>query len=238
MSERSRQERRKFLREFEEEERQIVEKLERPLKLKRLQEQVNRNAQRLRNAKRFALLEDNLELYVPDYVFNKRFANDAELEAFNRAEARAFYTATPEWQRLATVSENIETIQSVFAKRGIMIVAREMWAWAFRVLQRVGILLEPSDIELETPAPVPVASPIPELAEENFDTLPRLPLGHQTPASYRRETEETYQGIDPNTGRQREYTQLEVDRMNAETYRKTFIKGDIPHLTRVNFGQR
>lgn len=237
-SDRARREYQAFLEADRKEQEAIAAKIEAPFKRRAAEERLNRAAQRLRNAKRFALLEDQLNLYVPDYMFAKRFASDAELEAFNRAEARAFYTATPEWQRLAVVSENIETLQSVFAKRGLTVVARESWAWAFRTLLKVGLLLEPSDIELETPARAPVVSPIPGPTEESFDNIPRLPLGHQAPAAYRREAEQTYTGIDSFTGRERDYTQIEVDRMDSETYRKTFIKGDLPHLTRVNFGKR
>jgi hypothetical protein len=228
-SDRERLEYAAWLEKDRKEQEELAARLEAPLKLKELESKLNRNAQKLRNAKRFSLLEPDLQIFIPDYMYAKAFASEQELEEFNRTEAKVFYESTPEWRKLAT-AENIALLQSVFLKRGITAVSREMYASAFRLVEKAGLLEDP---EIEAPAPLPVVTPV-EPQEENFDNIPRLPLGHQTPVAYRRDTQQSYRGIDLLTGRERDYTQIEVDRMDSETYRKVF-NVPTPALTRVNF---
>lgn len=230
-SDRERRAYREWLEQDRNEQEELAARLEAPLKLKELELKLNRNSQKLRNAKRFSLLEPELQIFIPDFMHTKTFANEQELEEFNRTEARAFYESTPEWRKLA-MGENIALLQSVFLKRGITAVSREMYASAFRLVEKAGLLLD----EPETPATAPAVAPV-EPQEENFDDLPRLPLGHQTPVAYRRDTQQSYRGVDLLTGGERDYTQVEVDRMDSETYRKVF-NVPTPALTRVNFGQR
>jgi hypothetical protein len=102
-----------------------------------------------------------------------------------------------------------------------------MYRAAFLSLKASGLFDEP------VTAPEPVATPVPEPTED-LDSLPRLPAWHKEPIAYKRETEQSLKGIDPDTGKPREYTQVEVDRMSAETYRKVFSV-PTPALTRINF---
>jgi hypothetical protein len=231
-SERERLERRKFLREFEKEEAELAERLERPLKLKRLQEELNRNSQKLMRVRRQQVMGFEEHPYIPDDLYYLTFDSQEQFEEWSRAEARAFFEECHPlgW---SGKPEHVQTLMDYFSNRGISLIDRRMYKAAWLSLRKDGLFDEPESV---VPAPAPVALPIPEPKEEeeSFESLPRLPLGHQTPVSYRRETQETYQGIDANTGRQREYTQLEVDRMDSETYRKVF-NVPTPALTRVNF---
>ncbi|MGA8087670.1 MAG: hypothetical protein WCA10_10210 [Terracidiphilus sp.] len=227
-TDRARREYIEFIEQDRKEQAEIAERLERPIKEAQLLQEISRNAGKLIEAQRKLSLGYEETPYIPDDLFSRVFNTDEEIEAFNRSEARAFYEeCTPlGWNG---TQENIETLLSYFTNRGIPIIDRRMYKAAFLSLKASGLFEEPVS------APEPVAAPAvaPEPLED-LENLPRLPAWHKEPIAHRRETQQTFKGIDPDTGKPREYTQVEVDRMSAETFKKVF-NVPTPALTRVNF---
>lgn len=225
-SDRERNEWNKFIEEDRREQEAIAARLEAPLKLKALEQEMNETVRKLQEAKRRQVLGYEEQPYISPEV-HKVWLSPEETIAFNKKEAEAFVNETPEW---FPTKENIETLMHYFTNRGITVIDRKMYKAAFISLKRDGLFEEKPKPE---PPAKPVVDPTPV---EDFDNLPRLPLGHQVPAAYKREIQATYRGIDPDTGQEREFTQLEVDRMSGDLFKKVFA---VPttHLTRVNFHQ-
>jgi hypothetical protein len=228
-SDRERLEYEKFIEEDRREQEVIAARLEAPLKLKALEEEMNQTVRKLQQTKRHQALGYEEQPYISPELQNITMPMD-ETQAFNKREAVAFMNETPEWEAYAT-KENGQILASYFTNRGIVIVDRKMLKAAFVSLKRDGLFEEKPEPE---PCSKPVADPAPV---EDLDNLPRLPLGHQVPAAYKRETQATYTGIDPDTGRERTYTQVEVDNMPADVFKRTF---SVPttRLGRFTFDRR
>jgi hypothetical protein len=228
-SERSRKEFEKFLEEDARKQAEIAERIERPIRDAKLKKELAINAGRLIEAQRKLTLGFEETPYIPDDLFSRVFNSDEEIAAFNKAEARAFYEEyTPRgWYGSPA---NVELLIRYFTNRGIPIVDRRMYRAAYLSLRTDGLLEEPA------PAPEPVPTLVPEPLED-LEDLPRLPAWHQEPIAHRREVPQTQKGVDPATGKPREYTQVEVDRMDADTFKKVFSVAT-PALTRVNFQRR
>jgi hypothetical protein len=156
---------------------------------------------------------------VSERVMNAHFESEDEKEKFNRAEAQAWLDANQRIWKDYNSEENIELILSVYSSRylgqGESVIGREEIDWAFKTLLADG-LLEP--VVKFTPPPV-VNVPTPEAIEPELE---RLPLDFRMPVSYQRDTT-GQDGTDPNTGERKHYTDLEIGRMSAETYRRTFM---------------
>lgn len=231
MNERDRISRRAAMRELEREEKELFERLERPLILKRLESELNQNTQKLMQLKRQQALGIEEQPYISEQVKNLSFSSEEELAAFNRAETKAFRDATAEWH---PTSNNVSTLIAYYTNRGINVIDRTMLKSAYLLLKKSGLLDEPEP----EPTPAPVAAPVAEAQEENFDNIPRLPLDFRSPVAWKRDTQEIHKGIDLTTGQPREYTQFEVDRMSAEEFARCFVVRKGLALTKVNFGQR
>lgn len=129
---------------------------------------------------------------------------------------------------------NKDILLDFFWNRGIYQISAREFAAAFKAIKR-----EPGIFE-EKPVPVqhvPVAhAPQPIVEEDDLENLPRLRHDHQYPAPglHKRDTQQTYKGLDPNTGNERKYTQVEVDNMSAEQFKRVF---SIPttHLGKYTF---
>jgi hypothetical protein len=226
-TERERQEYEQFLEADRAEQTELAARIEAPLKLEKLKKELAINAGKLIREKRKQALGYVENPYIsPDLPY---LETDEEIAEFNRKEASAFYDecAAQGWYGS---QENIDALTQYFINRNIQLVDCLMWKSAFLALQKSGLLEE-----RPAPAPAPVTVQVPQQREES---LPRLPLGHSTHAAWKREaTEKAYRGIDPNTGSPKDYTRVEIDRMDAETFRKVF-NVPVPALTRVNFHRR
>ena len=198
--------------EDEREQAAIAERIEAPIKLKQLEKEISQNTTKLWREKRKQTLGYEEQPYISAELQGITMSIE-EANAFNGCEAREFMKENPEYY---PSEENRATLLDYFTNRGINIIDRKMLKSAFISLRRDGLFDEPE------PVPVPVPKPAPVAQEESFDNLPRLPLGHTVPTAYKRQTQEKHRGIDPDTGKQRDYTQLEVDRMSADQYKKIF----------------
>jgi hypothetical protein len=173
------------------------------------------------NRKAFLQMKDP-ELYVSPYLENARWTLEQAI-AFNKQQAVEFVAETPEY---FACMENFEVLSEYFARNLTEIVDKEMWHAAYEKAKALDLLKLGPD-----PQPEPIQQ------QEQESEPERLPQSFRQPTAYRRETQETYRGIDPNTGQERDYTQVEVDLMSADLFKKVFSV-PTPALTRVNFGQR
>ena len=205
----------------------IAERLERPIREAQLKRELEKNAGRLVAHQRRQTLYGHVERpYIPDDL--PQLNTPEEIEDFNRREAAAFFQEF-ENKGWHPSKNNVETLLGYFTNRSITLIDRRMYRAAFLSLKKDGVFEEPA------PAPVPVAAPV---QEEDLDPLPRLPLGHLQPIAYRVEnTQESYIGLDPSTGRERTFSNWEVEQLSSEDFRKIF-RVKTPALTRVNFMQR
>ena len=226
-SDRERLEYEKFIEEDRKEQEAIAARLEAPLKLKALEEEMNQTVRKLQQTKRRQVLGYEEQPYISPEVAGMVMSHDEAAE-FNKREAQAFVNENPGWY---PSQENIQTLLGYFSNRGINIIDRKMLKAAFVSLKRDGLFEEEPKPEQR---PKPVAEPAPV---DDLESLPRLPLGHQVPASYKRETQATYTGVDPDTGRERTYTQVEVDNMPADLFKRVFA---VPttRLGRFSFDRR
>jgi hypothetical protein len=112
---------------------------------------------------------------------------------FNREQARRFRENTVEYFPTQT---NFEAITNYCERNGLEIINESMFRAAFERLRSFGAIQERTE-------PEPIQEPITE--PEPVTTEP-----------------EVYLGIDPNTGREREYTTVEVHRMTADQFMRAF----------------
>lgn len=149
--------------------------------------------------------------------------DETERNKFNNAECVAFYKENPEWHPYATNPENRAMLIDYFVDRGdgllLDLYDRHMLKAAFELLRRDGLLIEP--VVKFTSVNVPTET-LPATIEEDLEALPRLPLDFRMPMSHKRDTS-GQEGIDPFTGERKHYSDFEIGRMSAETYRRTFM---------------
>jgi hypothetical protein len=178
--------------------------------LKQLEKEISQNTTKLWREKRKQTLGYEEQPYISPELQGITMSIE-EANAFNGCEAREFMKENPDYY---PSEENRATLLDYFTNRGINIVDRKMLKSAFISLRRDGLF--------EEPAPVPVAKLAPEPKEENFDSIPRLPLGHQQPIAYKREPDGSQEGRDLVTGERRRYSSYEIELLSAEDYRRAF----------------
>lgn len=210
--------------EFEEWERQDKEAQERPIK--QAVNKLQRTAGELIKVQRRSLLDiADKDIFVTPSLQNARMAIEVA-EVYNGEEATAFTKENPDYY---PSRRNGELLTGYMARNGITICDRTMWRAAFEKFRAAGLLEEvPQPIAESIGAPIPEPHAEPE--------LPRLPLGYVRPSGWHREPDGSQMGYDPNTGQERVYTSLEIERMSGEEYKRAF-RLSIPALTKVNFGQ-
>lgn len=152
--------------------------------------------------------------YWAEWVLNDRdpklFVSDAmrtasmstkEADNFNSAEVKKFVSDTHEYQEYKTPG-NADLILNYLTRNGISITDRETLHAAFVRLRDLGILKKPEPQPVEQPRQV---------------SLTEAPSQPQTPPG-----PTVYIGRDYATGRDREFTQREVDRMSSTEYARAF----------------
>jgi hypothetical protein len=218
-SERVNREIREFLEAERKQEKAAADKLASEANLERIKKELAVNAGKLIQSNKKTTFGHKEHPPVSERVMNAHFESEDEKEKFNRAEAQAWLDANQHVWKDYNSEENIELILSVYSSRylgqGESVIGREEIDWAFKTLLADG-LLEPV---VKFTAPPVVNVPTPEAIEPELE---RLPLDFRMPVSYQRDTT-GQEGIDPNTGERKHYTDLEIGRMSAETYRRTFM---------------
>ena len=167
-----------------------------------------------------------LDIRDPDFFASPGLENiTMEMEAaqrFNREEAAGFVRENPDY---FPSQKNFELLASYMERNGCTIIDRAMWKAAVQRFKAVGLLDERTE-------PETVVEPV--QVEPDVNSLPRLPLSHQTQAAWRRDTDGSQEGFDLNSGEKRMYTSFQIDRMTADEYRRAF-RLSIPALTKANF---
>jgi hypothetical protein len=222
-SAREREEWKKFQEEDQREQAAILERIEAPLKLKRLESEISQNTAKLWREKRKQVLGVVEEAYVPDDIWRMKFNDADEVHKFTSAEASAFCDdRTLGWKG---TPENIETLLSYFYNRpevprcfGVPVVDRRMYRAAFLSLKGAGVF----DEDVPKPSPKPVAELAPVPAQEDIERLPRLPLNHQSPIAYKQESHGSQEGRDLMTGERRVYSSYEIDMLSSDDYKRAF----------------
>lgn len=131
---------------------------------------------------------------------------EAAADEYNIAEARKYRAQNPDFY---LTDELFSSIKAYFGINEIRLVSAPMLNALLQRYAEAGLLPE-------RPAPEPEPEPTPEAIPE-----PTTP--------------QTFAGIDPETGLEREYTAREVDRMSSEQYRRVF-RIYAEHLVLPNVG--
>ncbi len=132
---------------------------------------------------------------------------DAQADAFNRDQSKAYRDAHPDlWS-----PELVDLLAAYFRKEGIRLVTASMLERLVERFAEAGLL------------PERPAEPEPEATIEEEPVVIVEPERHV--------------GIDPLTGEEREYTSREVERMSADEFRRAFkiTKAGITLPTRAAF---
>lgn len=158
-------------------------------------------------------------VYLSPEMDGARMDSLEQANAFNREQARIFKEKHPEFYPSLY---NAQIISDYFICNGIAIVDADTIEHAYERLKGV--------LEVAPTDPTAPTAPI----QDNFDSLPRLPLNHAQPSGWKRQSDGSQEGYDLNTGLKRIYTSYEIDRMDSETYRKVFCV-PTPALTKANF---
>lgn len=126
----------------------------------------------------------------------------SQLDAWNETQAKQFVAETPGYY---PCKENVSAIVEYIERNapGLKLLSAAQFAAAYKRLSAYGLLKE-------RPAPAPEPAPAPKRVNLTVSEAPK-------PA-----TPKTYTGRDPLTGRDKEFTEREVDRMGSEEYRRTF----------------
>jgi len=119
---------------------------------------------------------------------------EAEADQYNIVEARKYREQNPDFYLTDAL---FDSIRAYLAKNEIRLVSAPMLTALLQRYAEAGLLPE-------RPAP----EPEPEPDEPPIDQQPTAP--------------QTFKGIDPSTGLEREYTAREVDRMSSDEYRRVF----------------
>lgn len=131
---------------------------------------------------------------------------EAAADEYNIAEARKYRAQNPDFY---LTDELFSSIKAYFGRNEIRLVSAPMLTALIQRYAEAGLLPE-------RPAPEPEPEPLPEPTPE-----PSAP--------------QTFKGIDPETGLERDYTAREVDRMSSDEYRRVF-RIYAEHLALPNIG--
>jgi len=227
-SAREREEWKKFLEEDAKEQAAIAERIAAPMEIRELEQKMNQATRRLGQVRRQRALGYEENPYISPEVQAMRHAmSDEEIKAFNKREAQEFVNETADWH---PTPENIQTLIEYFTNRGIYLFDKAMLRAAYISLRRDGLFDEKPNLE-----PKPIAAPVPQ--EENFDNLPRLPLGHAVPVAWEKKPDGSQEGRDLVTGEFRRYSSYEIELLSADDYRRAF-NVPTPTLSKGSFLKR
>lgn len=139
-------------------------------------------------------------LRVPPEMLNIKMPK-AEADAFNKREAERFVRECPEFSPFKS-PQTAKVFGDYLSAQGANIVSAEMLLVVFERLKSLGLVHK---------NPTPKPEPVP------LSHRPNVPLRIERPAE-----PQTYVGRDPETGKPREYTAVEVNKMPADEYKKRF----------------
>jgi len=192
MRERERQEAIKRREWIEAEERRIKEERERPFR--NAEAAFQNTAQQLAQMEREAILNGvDPQVYVDPDTIGKTMSWE-EAQTVAERDGWAFRERHPEFYPCA---ENVAAFAEYFSRNGLSILTFAIWEHAYERLKSANALVD----------------------------WPEEPVSQETPAheAQREEPiEDGYAGIDPDTGKSRIYSRVEVEKMSADQYRKAF----------------
>lgn len=185
----------------EEEARERAERERKEAPIREATKTFNHNFRKLHAVTRERISQNrDDELYITPELRNAKMPN-AEALQFNKSEAARFVRECPEYEGYRS-DDTFQAISDYFERNGIRIADAPTIRAAFYRLKEYG-LIHPRLPESE---PEPVVEPVeinnPALVEE-------LPEGWM-------------RGFDLDTGAERDYSPVEIDRMPADTFRRVF----------------
>jgi hypothetical protein len=133
---------------------------------------------------------------IPRSVAGKQMPA-SEVEQFNASEIRKFAQNNPDFY---TSQANIQLLCDYLTAQRVLIADNATYKAAAKRLQFLGLLEERPEPE-PTPEPITVA---------------------EVPSQERIIDDGSMEGFDPETGHPRRYTAFEIERMSAETFKRTF----------------
>jgi hypothetical protein len=217
------------------EQQKLTEKLMAPIRAQKAKEEFERTANAaFTQARKLALYGNTDRVFVSPRVLGiirgTEPMTEEQMNSFADAEARAFKDENPDFAQYNNAA-NIDIIISMYSERDFPVCCRDMLKSAFLILKRDG-LLEPNPIPVQrTVAPVQSDN-----IEPDWDAIPRLPIDHKTPIAYKRQdTEQTFTGTDPLTGKPITLTARQVDLLSAAEYKAIFHVPNM-HLGKYSFG--
>ena len=145
------------------------------------------------------LKDDN---FVPDPLYDNATIAKGKLDAWNNAQADLFMASTPSYY---ATEANSDRILDYLEAHGVTIVSAESFRRAYERLSSYGLL------ETRPPEPEPV--------ELQPDPLPSHHEGYAEPQA---KAQPRYDGIDPETGESRSYSEFQVRGMTSDVLRRTF----------------
>jgi hypothetical protein len=203
MRERDRQAIRQFMDEERAEEQRLEQERMKPIR--DAEQQYNETARKLHAVQRENLLTQKDEEFRLDPETTKPIPV-AQYPAWQREQGSAFKAANPDYfacpENEAAMASYIDRNLIGDRNHGTKLVSAKQLTEAFHRLRAFGLLRERPEPE---PAPEPIQEP------EAAPSQPPEPAG--------------YQGWDLETGESRIYSDYEVNKMDAETYRRTFRLG-------------
>jgi hypothetical protein len=228
---RARKDYEEFIRQDDLEQQKLADKLMAPIRAQKAKEEFERTANAAATFQRRVSLGLNEHAWIdPDkpYIDPNDEAAIAEYNGKSGGEFADEYLSKGWYPS----ERNKDILLDFFWNRGIHQISAREFAAAFKAIKR-----EPGIFE-EKPIPVqhvPVAPVQQEDIQPDWNALPRLPIDHKTPIATKRDIDQPQMGIDPNTGKQRLYSDFEISNMSAEVYKRIF---QIPttHLGKYSFG--
>jgi hypothetical protein len=197
MREREESEQRRIQREREE--RQAAE-------LAEVEEQFKKTTNQIAETIRERLLTQKDDEFEIDPSTFKPLPSGVSAEDYNTQQVKLFLQENADY---FPCQENLEAMTSYIQRNGpnLKLVSAVQWAWAYRRLSEYGIL---------KPRPAPESFQRPQPVRINLEFEQRKPEQEKPTGS------KIFIGRDPETGRDREYTSREIDRMSSKEYARTF----------------
>jgi len=199
------------LREFKEEEARIEaakkERRERKEALERARRQREREKDRESIAREFhrqlvleGVQDSHFMTSIPEEMFSIEMPK-GEAEKYNREQAEKFARECKEYAAFKSEA-TFQQLARYLEQNGARIVSSQMLKVAFERLRDLVLIHRNAGPKKPAPKPEPV--------QARVNLQPARLAG------------ETFEGINPEDGRPRTYTKKEVDKMDAETYRRCF----------------
>lgn len=181
------------------EERQKVERTQRAEE----QRQAVRDRQRAFIAEGVATGIDPMFQIDPNTLSGQIAVPRAEVAAWNAEQARIFKATCPDYVRFQSAATFDALVGYLKRNANLVLVSAWQWQKAFERLKELGLIHESP-----VPAPEPKPAPRPVFVDVNH--------------AIERSGPETFTGRDWQTGKDREFTQREVDRMSADEFKRSF----------------